>query len=248
VPARGETNPIATLVLLALVALATQPAASAGIPISDSDELLIKKYHLPLTKGALFSALHDADPGIRAQAAAKLAERGEKDALMPILNALASESYPGAKIHMALIVARLGDPAGINALKGLCGDAALSSVLRMSAAQALDDLGRENCLPDILGVLRSPDDLQATDMALNSLIYHHENASPAQLQEIRHLVPIFLNDGNVVVRMKASGVLGKFGDYSSVLDLRNALAREESDSGQTAMHNALQALEKRLGH
>jgi|ERR1700693_5117507 len=242
---RRKISYLIPIIVIALAAGASQQPLLSDIPVVDGEKLLNEKYHTPLTREALLSALYDSDSSVRVLAASKLAAAGQKDVVPFILAALERESVPGARMTLALIAARLREPAGIVALEGMCGNLNWDSGLRMSAAQTMDQLNRDDCLPDILSFLSAPDDNQAAIMALNSLHYHHDQASAEQIQEIRRFVPTFLKNADPMVRVYASEVLGKFGDSSSALDLRNALAIEHVESAMDAMSAALSVLEKK---
>ncbi len=76
----------------------------------------------------------------------------------------------------------------------------------MGAAQSMVSfLGRQDCLPDVLEVLRSePDDHQASFGALNLLTYNRfKQIPPRQLDEIRELSAMYLKSPAAELRIAA---------------------------------------------
>jgi HEAT repeat protein len=96
-----------------LVALFVCALASPALPdrpkTDGGPKQLEDKYYLPLTTDLLLAALQDTNPQIRIAAAGMLAERLNKGAVPAILEALETETYPGARINMASFAAELGD-------------------------------------------------------------------------------------------------------------------------------------------
>jgi hypothetical protein len=141
-------------------------------PVQDMDEnTLQQKYHIASTEAGLTGALQHQDPSVRTFAAIKLATGEKKDAIRPILDALAREKINNVKIVQATSAAQLGSAEGFDALKSMCENRGWEPVMRMLAAQTMVSfLNREDCLSGILDALRSaPGDHQAAIMALISL-------------------------------------------------------------------------------
>jgi hypothetical protein len=90
-----------------------------GVPVWDTP---LQDHHIAFTKDALLAALHLPDSGVRSAAAQSLAAQGEKDAVGSILEALATETFPGARIHLASAAVKLGADEGVVALKSMCGN------------------------------------------------------------------------------------------------------------------------------
>ena len=220
----------------------------AEIPIFDGEKILNEKYHTPLTKDALLSALPDELPAVRSLAASKLAFAGEKDSIPFILAALARERIPVARIGFAYAAAELGAQDGVVALRGMCGDPGWSRARRMEAANMMVAVHNEDCLGDVLDVLRSRDESQTVDegaiSALCVLLRHNHVPAP-ELPEVRRLAAVYLKSDNDATRVYASDVLGKFGDPSSAEDLRRALVVEHEENVQVAITTALKSLETR---
>ncbi len=112
--------------------------ATAGPPIRDMDErTLQEKYHIASTEEGLIGALRHESRDVRSFAALELANNGDKAAIRPILDALATEPLQSVKIDLANAAARLGAPEGFDALKSMCADSTLSPAFRMIAAQSM---------------------------------------------------------------------------------------------------------------
>jgi HEAT repeat protein len=203
----------------------------------------LQDHHIALTKDALLAALHHPDSSVRSASALLLAVNGEKDAIPSILEALATETFPGARIHLAYAAAKLGGDEGVAALKSMCGDRSWSAVLRMSAAWAMLVAGREDCLSNVLDVIRFHDDGQATSQALN-LLTCFKHAPVREMQEVRNLVRMSLRSTDPDVRMKASYVLRKWGDSSAMEDVRSALAVEHDETAREVLARDLKALQE----
>src|SRR5580704_8053631 len=144
----------------------------------DMDErTLQEKYHIALTEEGFIGALQHQDSAVRTFAAMRLAYDGDKAAVRPILDALKVEKIDGDRIILATAAAQLGSDEGLNTLKSMCEERSWSPTVRMIAAQSMIlDLGRQECLFDIVEVLRSadasPDDYSAAIIALNVLAFN----------------------------------------------------------------------------
>ena len=121
-----------------LVFAALTSRATAGLPVQDLDERSLQdKYHIAPTEEGLIGALRHQNGVVRIFAAIRLADKGVKAAIGPVLDALAAETLEGNKIILASAAARLGSEEGFNALKSMCRDGSWSATLRMSAAQTM---------------------------------------------------------------------------------------------------------------
>lgn len=218
---------------------------AAEVVVGDGEMILEQKYHTPLTKDALVAALRDNLPDVRGAAAARLAFSGEKDTVPSILAALAIEST-STKILLAYSAAELGSQEGFAALRGMCRDSGWSSIDRMQAANMMVGLKNEDCLADVLNVLRSNDSNDAVndaaDMAI-SILLQHKHIPAEELPAIRGLAQVFLKSENPSIRAGSSDLLEKYGDRLSAECLRVALAVEKDEAVQKGMTEALRALE-----
>jgi HEAT repeat protein len=199
--------------------------------------------HIELTKDALLAALRHPNSSVRSASALRLAVNGEKDAIPSILEALAIETFPGTRMSLASAAMKLGAEEGAVALKNMCGDQSWSAVLRMSAAWAMLVESREDCLGNVLEVIRFHDDGQATSQALNLLTWF-KRAPVGDMQEVRNLVRMSLRSTDPDVRMKASYVLRKWGDSSAMEDVRSALAVEHDETAREVLARDLKALQE----
>jgi HEAT repeat protein len=187
--------------------LAIAFVARAGIPTPDMDEkTLQEKYRIASTEEGLTSALQHQDPAVRNFAAMKLADKGDKAAVGPILDALAAETIDGVNINQATSAARLESAEGFSALKNMCEDRTWSPVMRMAAAQStINFLNREDCLSGILDALHSaPLDHEAAWMALSLFTGRKfKHIPPGQLDEIRDSAAMYLQSEAPDLRMAA---------------------------------------------
>jgi HEAT repeat protein len=216
----------------------------------DGEKAFAAKY-APLTKDSLIAALYDERSDVRGFAADKLVADWPKEALPYIELALAREPVLGAQINLALRLARLGSAEGVTTLKLMCQNAGWSPSLRMDAAQALLFVDNEDCLPEILYVLRAQpaayagpiqEDEQAVWHALD-LLTKLKHMPARELQEARSIAVALLNTNRLITKMSAAQMLGKLGDSSSAEALRRALATEQDESARRSFTNALKLLE-----
>lgn len=219
--------------VIGCVGLAAQTGkAIAGPPVPDMDErTLQEKYHIAPTEEGLIGALQHQELVVRSFAAIKLANDGEKAAIRPIMDALAAETVDRVKVVQATSAARLGAPEGFNALKNMCEDRSWSPWMRMTAAQSMVNIaGRQECLSDIIGALRSaPDDFDVVVAALN-LFPKFKQIPPSQLDEIRNLSAMYLKSQYAGLRMLASQCVSDLGGPWAISQLRAALDAERDEA------------------
>src|SRR5579864_4290600 len=227
------------------IALAIAFPVAAEVFVGDGVRILEQKYHTPLTKDALVAALRDNLPDVRGAAAARLSFSGEKETVPSILAALAIESS-STKILLASSAAELGAQEGFAALRGMCRDSGWSSIHRMEAANMMVGLNNEDCLADVLNVLRSNDSNDAVNDPANMAVYvllQHKHIPAEELPAIRGLAQVFLRSENPSIKAGSINLLEKYGDSLSAEYLRGALAVEKDEDVRKAMAEALRALE-----
>ena len=95
-------------------------------------------------------------------------------------------------------------------------------------------LGHEECLGDVLDVLRLPANTQDTLGALYALA-PFKHVSAADLPEFRRLVGKSLAAADPVVRTVASYALHEIGDYWAFEQLRAALSSERDEQVRQAI-------------
>ena len=215
--------------------------ATAAVPVPDMDEqTLQEKYHIAPTERGLIGALRHPEVVVRNFAAIKLANDGDKAAIRPILDALAAEKVEGVKIGLATAAARLGALEGFNALRSMCEDRSWSPTFRMGAAQSVVyALGRQECLSDILDVLRSdPDDHEAVPTALN-LLPRFQQIPPRQLDEVRSLVALYLQGPALDLRLAAATCIHDLGGPWAVSQLQAAWDGERDETVRRVLANYL---------
>jgi HEAT repeat protein len=232
---------IGSVVLMAHVG---QVRAFSSTPTPDmTDQLLQEKYHIAPSKEGFLQALQHESPDVRSFAAIRLAAAGQKDAVQPILAALTLETVVGNKIILATAAAQLGADEGVNALKTMCGDQKWSPGLRMTAAQSMiGNLGREDCLPEIVGVLGSSgDDIQAVVVALN-LLPRFKQVSAGEMEDIRRISAAYLKSPTAAIRMAASQYIAKVGDLWAASQLKAALQIESDEAIRRIMAAGLSTI------
>lgn len=219
---------------------------SDGVLTPDMDEhILQEKYHIAPTQEGLVGALRHSDPVVRSFAAFRLASKRYADVAAAVLDALASEHYPGVKIEMAVAAFQLGAEGGKVALKAMCEDASWSPSLRMSAARSMLSVGGESCLTSVLTVLRSSENDQASYMALE-MLPRFVHATPAELQEGRDLAATYLRNKFPGFRAAASDFMRATGGFWAAALLHDALAVEQDEAIRAVMTRDLSAIQKSL--
>ena len=232
-------NKVLLYLVIGCAALAAQTPLGSSRP-DTVDHVLQERFHIALTEEALLGALQRGPSEARGLAAAALAEHGYKDATGPILDALSAETFPGARIDLATSAAQLGSEEGFRALKSMCGDRSWSPGLRVDAARSmLDFTGRQECLSDVLEVLRSaPDDFVAVPTAL-SLLPKFSQVSPSQLDEMRALSATFLESPKSSFRMSAGRCVRDLGGPWAVSQLRAAIDAERDENIRKSLERDL---------
>ncbi len=245
-------KPLHWIFALALAASVGQspPRAFAGVPIVDGEQAFLARYGILPSKYSLFAALHDPDFEVRGFAASKLAAMGQNDALPFIMALAANETSPPRRLILLYPAAQLGSEEAVATLEGMCHDAGLGPSFRISAASVMLFLARENCLDDVVDVLRThfgphSGEGQVALLGALTLLPTFRHFSPADLAEIRRLTSPLLKSERMMVRVYASGLLGKLGDASSAEDLRTSLAGETDETARKAMTSALASLQRK---
>lgn len=236
--------------LLGVVRVSPVRAAN-GPPVFDVDEhTLQEKYNIPPTKEGLLMALRHSRPDVRMFAALKLAWDGQKDAIPSILAALAVDPVPNVKVSMAFAAAKLGSEDGLAALRSMCHGRTSPSYLRMDAAGAMLDLERNDCLTDVLEVMRSTegsDSVEENQAVLQavSLIPRFKSLTLEQLGQVRSIVPAFLRSSFPWMRATVCSTLRMMGGPWAAEQLRTALAAETDDNVRRAIKSSLAAMDGR---
>jgi hypothetical protein len=212
------------------------------------EQTLRDKYHIAATEEGLIGALQHQEAAVRSFAAMKLAYDGDKAAIRPILDALAVEKAEGIRISQASAAAQLGSQEGFDALKNMCEDRSSSPALRMVAAQTMVQIvGREECLSDVLEVLRSADapgeDYGAATIALNLLTHSgYKQIPPSQLDEIRDLCAMYLINPALGHRMEAGMCVRDQGGPWAISQLRAAIDAEPDEAVRNSLAKDLSSV------
>jgi HEAT repeat protein len=216
----------------------------SGAPDRNEERALEEKYHISPTEEGLLGALTHQSPEVRNFAALRLGARGDKAAIPSILAALAAETVEGVKVTQAISAAQLGATEGVNALKSMCGDTSWSPSMRLVAANGMLVVGSEECLSDVLDVLRleapggqaSLDDRQAARSALNLLTYRKfKQLTAGQIDEIRGLSAVYLKSPAPDVRMAAGLCIRDLGGPWAISQLRAAIDSEREEAVRNSL-------------
>lgn len=236
-------NKILLYLLIGCAALAAQTYQPSGRQPDSVEHILQERYHIALTEEGLLGALQRGPSEVRGLAAISLADHGYKDAIGAIMDALSTETLQGAKIGLAVAAGQLGSEQGLSALKGMCGDRSWQPGLRMYAADSmLGFAGREDCLSDVLDVLRSgdptPEDRQGVLQAL-SLLKRFKHITAGQLDEIRELSASYLKSQAPELRTAAGQCVRDVGGPWAISQLRAAIDAERDESVRVSLRQDL---------
>ena len=195
------------------------------------------------TKENLLAALNCQDPEIRSLAAGELTHQKVKEAI-PELERLLDASEPLWKVDLAVDLALLGDPRGVQVLQGFCDDSSLDMMDRLHAADRLaGDLKQKSC-PKLLVEAMNAKEFEYRSYALSS-IPHMKELSPAEAAQLRALAEKSLFDEDSVVRMQAASTIQFIADVQAIPALQTAIARETDDFAKSEMIWALKSLQGR---
>jgi len=112
------------------------------------------------------------------------------------------------------------------------------------------DLGRNDCLADVLDVLQSArtsqsvEDAQAALQAM-SLIPRFKSVTPDELSQVRSIIPVYFKSKYPWVRATLVSTLRQIGDPWAAEQLRNALAAEQEAYVRASIKSALTAIESK---
>ena len=238
-PCRIYLELIVCGLLLLITAAPTRPQQPAVQSLDDS----LQRHGVNLSRQSLIAALASPDQEVRVLAANKLAQNGDKQAIPFIEKALSNEKEGTNRLNMALYLAQLGDEKGISVLKNTCSGPKVPDDLKIRAATNLAIVGKDDCLPVVLSVLRASNNPDMTRMALILLTQIFNWAKPAP-REVLDLICNRLTDPARAVRLTATDVLSRLGNGSQSRALESALAKETDEDVRSFMQRNLSTLSK----
>jgi HEAT repeat protein len=131
---------------------------------------------------------------------------------------------PGTKVNIAFALAQLGDEVGISTLEEACHNSKVNPGFRLRAALYLLDLNSNACLPDVLGLLQSKEEDDASyRMEALSLVPSFKDVSEDESQKLLAATLDNLTDPTPAVRLSASDALARLGYASAIPYLRRRL-------------------------
>lgn len=203
-----------------------------GPPKPDMDEqTLQQKYNIAPTEEGLIGALQHKESLVRTFAAIDLANKGDKAAIRPILDALAAETVDRVKVVQATSAARLGAAEGFGALKNMCEDQSWSPRMRMTAATSMVNIaGRQECLSDVIDVLRAAPDDHDTPIEALHLLPKFKQILANRLDEVRDLSASYLNSRDLGIRIAAGQCVRDLGGPWAISRLRAAIDAEQNEA------------------
>lgn len=140
-------------------------------------------------RGPLMNLVRSNEPApVRAAAIEALAERGERDALPALIDAL-RESGEDVQVAAAMGLGTLKDPRGVGPLADLLAGGTAPANVRKEAVRSLEGLGDEKVVPILLRVVQDPDPF-VRKFALRALgKLGDEMVVPALIEALRDAVP-----------------------------------------------------------
>jgi len=194
-----------------------------------------------LSKPELLKALRSPDSHIRGLAATQLAGNRAFDTIPQIAQALSVEPEELVRLNIAYALAHMGDQRGIAALKEACAYAD-KPWNRVVAAQYLLALNDESCLEEIVEIIESKADPDGPQDAISILPSFH-NPPKELAYRIRQIMINALSDSSLTVRITAAIAIQQLHDAAFLPYLREAMNREEDETGKGRITEAMQTLE-----
>ena len=189
--------------------------------------------HAAIPYEALVKALEFESPELRVRAAQSLGNRGQREAVNPLLKCLAKpEKNPIVRSAVYTALGKLGDGSSIFALTD-CLAEEIREELRGDCARALGMIGEERTLPTILTALKSDSSLLVKSSVVEALGNFSEESA------VQALTLLVSGHGNQDLRHRAIRSLGRTGSPAAVKPLLNALSESTSNSDRLEVVGAL---------
>jgi len=155
----------------------------------------------------------------------------------------------GATAAYGLCLGLLGDPAGRNELKKVCGNGDFPPEYRLYAVRYMFDLGVErdkDCLhapEELVQRVDSENRTVADRESALELLPRFRNLTAHESKKIFELVVDRLHDPEPTVRMAASQSLASLGNAAAITYLEAAIAREQEEGTRSIFELNLKKLQ-----
>lgn len=140
------------------------------------------------------------------------------------------------------MLGRHGESEPKTQLKQLCADPVLDGWLRMSAAEALRQLGSDSCVPETVALLLENGDFDSMTQAVSLATRYLSTEEGASRKSLLEGVETALQNESAGVRMIAGDTLANFGDRNVIPALEKAVETEDDDIIRGMMEHSLQTL------
>jgi HEAT repeat protein len=241
---RTCSHSLVILVLLAPGVLSQQ----ASVGRFASFKQLLRERNIELTETSLVAALQNEDAHVRYLAALVLAENQSTNAISAITVALAQEKVPETRVNLALALAQLGDPKGIQTLRETCDNAGADLRSRVYATKYVVDLGQKGCLNAAIDASRSATTDSGSRVLALSLLPRFRHPTAADSERVFDASVKALSDPQAEVRVAAGDTLRRLGKPSGVSSLQQAIAREQDDVVRSKLRLDLEELKEKEQH
>lgn len=227
-------------VLLACSSLGISSFARAQAPPTIEQALASRGISSSVT--SLRQALQDPRPDVRTLAANELAEKGDKEAIPLIRQALAKASSALEKQNFAQALITLGDPEGKSDMKSVCSDQTVQPDFRLLAASQLLDAGDNSCIDSVVELLSSTDNHVVRQGAMEFL--RRSQSVPSNLlPDLEKGLVRALQDEIPSNRRSASERIAQFKIVNARDSLRKAISGETDSAARQQMELDLRKLD-----
>ncbi len=202
---------------------------------------------IEIPQPSLIAALHNSDGEIRSQAALKLAEDLDVDAIPSIEGALLAEKEPKTRIGIASALRTLGDPKGVEYLTAMCANTSLPIDVVTQLVWYLHVFGASTapCADTILTYLNRPGAYAYRDQIFSLLPALYGDVPGDQGDQILRIIQNNLTDeAQAAIRLEAGHTLARIELPASIKILQEAIAREKDPFVRASLQGDLNALNK----
>ncbi len=229
--------------LLALLSLIVETGFSQP---PSNPTVVLWQYGVANTIPSLRIALNNEHFEVRSIAAGLLAEGRDLEAIPLIQEALVKEPDPRVRESMQRALAALKAWQPAPAFIKTCTDRNIDHIARLEAANRLKDIGGNQCLIPVLGLLNESTDPPSRELSLQYLRRISVAPPAAYMTDLQAFLLAELRDPLPMSRQYASDVLSLWGNQNAIPALEAAIAVETSVPTRDHLEENLTRLKARF--
>ncbi len=210
-----------------------------------TSQVVLAQKGVSYTIPGLRAALLNSDPSVRSMAAGVLAEDKNVQSIPLIRAALEKEEVERVRVTLAAALATLKDWQGSASLIKTCNDEAIDPSVRLLAANRLLDLGSDDCLRSVVGILEGKADPPSRELGMQYL-RRTTHVLTSISRRLQHVLIDELNDPVPMNRQYASECISVLGNRNSLVALEEAIHGEKDLPTRTHLEENLQRTKTRL--